>query len=107
MRLMKTRWKAERIAEYSGLSSMIRSKRRLKSVITRIGLERGNRDMADIITQAEPDTFAVDILKGRCVKSSFETIEYYTMMDACVRNKDSMPYESSPILPKKLIAPRN
>ena len=47
--------------------------------------------MADIITQAEPDTFAVDILKGRCVKSSFETIEYYSMMDACVRNKDSMP----------------
>ena len=63
--------------------------------------------MADIITQAEPDSFAVDILRGRRVKSSFETIEYYTVMDACVRNKDSLPYESSPILPKKLIAPSN
>jgi hypothetical protein len=41
MRGVKTRWKAERIAEYSGLSSMIRSKRLLKSVIIRIGLERG------------------------------------------------------------------
>lgn len=61
--------------------------------------------MEDIITQAEPDSFAVDILRGRSVKSSFETIEYYTVMDACVRNKDSPPYNSSPILPKELIAP--
>lgn len=61
--------------------------------------------MEDIITQAEPDKFAVDILRNRRVKSSFETIEYYSAMDACVRNKDSEPYNSSPIIPKKLIAP--
>ena len=63
--------------------------------------------MPDFITQAKPDGFAEDILKGRTVKSSFETIEYYTKMDACVRNKDSKPYNSSPILPKVLIAPNN
>lgn len=62
--------------------------------------------MQDIVTQAEPDTFAVDVLRNRLVKSSFETIEYYTVMDACVRNKDSKPYNSSPILPKELIAPK-
>ncbi len=63
--------------------------------------------MADIITQAQPDSFAVDVLRDRRVKSSFETIEYYTVMDACVRNKDSKPYNSSPILPKKLIVPKH
>ena len=36
--------------------------------------------MADIITQAQPDSFAVDVLRDRRVKSSFETIEYYTVM---------------------------
>ena len=50
--------------------------------------------MADIITQAQPDSFAVDVLRDRRVKSSFETIEYYTVMDARVRNKDSKPYNS-------------
>ena len=49
---------------------------------------KGGFMMADRITQAEPDGFAVDILKDRRVKSSFETIEYYTMKDACVRRKD-------------------
>lgn len=65
--------------------------------------------MADIITQARPDSFAVDILRDRRVKSSFETIEYYTVMDACVRNKDSKPYNTSPLLPKRgsLKAPVN
>ena len=63
--------------------------------------------MADIITQAQPDSFAVDVLRDRGVKCSFETIEYYTVMDACVRNKDSKPYNSSPILPKKLIVPKH
>ena len=63
--------------------------------------------MADFVTQAEPDGFAVDILKGRLVKSSFETIEYYSAMDACVRNKDSVLYNCSPLLPKELKAPRN
>lgn len=63
--------------------------------------------MADFVTQAEPDGFAVDILKGRLVKSSFETIEYYSAMDACVRNKDSVPYNCSPLLPKELKAPKD
>ena len=63
--------------------------------------------MADIITQAQPDSFAVDVLRDRRVKSSFETIEYYTVMDACVINKDIKPYNSSPILPKKLIVPKH
>ena len=63
--------------------------------------------MADIVTQAEPDVFAIDILKGRTVKSSFETIEYYSYMDACVKTKDSKPYATSPILPKELMAPRD
>ena len=54
--------------------------------------------MADIVTQAEPDVFAKDILKGRIVKSSFEKIEYYSYKDACVRTKDSKPYNSYPLL---------
>ena len=61
--------------------------------------------MADWITQAKPDSFAVDILKGRHVKSSFETIEFYTVKNACVRDKDSKPYKSRPILPKKFKVP--
>lgn len=63
--------------------------------------------MADFVTQAEPDGFACDILKGRLVKSSFERIEYLSYMDACVRNKDSPPYNSCPLLPKELKAPRD
>ena len=63
--------------------------------------------MADFITQAEPDGFACDILKGRLVKSSFERIEYLSYMDACVRTKDSAPYNSCPLLPKELKAPRD
>ena len=63
--------------------------------------------MADFVTQAEPDGFACDVLRGRLVKSSFETIEYFSHMDACVRTKDSAPYNSCPLLPKELKAPRN
>lgn len=59
--------------------------------------------MADRITQAEPDRFAVDILKDRRVKSSFETIEYYTMKDACVRTSQSRPYNTYPLIFKGFI----
>lgn len=61
--------------------------------------------MTELITQTKPDVFAIDILKGRCVRTSFETIEYYTKLDACLRNSDSMPYESSPIISRVLVAP--
>lgn len=61
--------------------------------------------MADWITQSKPDSFAVDILKGRLVKPSFETIEFYTVKNVCVRDKDSKPYNSSPILPKTFKVP--
>ena len=57
-----------------------------------------NLNKADLITQAEPDGFYKDILKGRRVRASFETIKYYALMDACVRTKDSAPYNSNPIL---------
>ena len=64
---------------------------------------KGGFIMADRITQAEPDRFAVDILKDRRVRSSFETTEYYTMKDACVRNSQSRPYNSYPLLFKGFI----
>lgn len=63
--------------------------------------------MADFITQSEPDGFACDILRGRLTKASSERIEYLSYMDACVRTKDSSPYNSCPLLPKELKAPKN
>ena len=62
--------------------------------------------MGDWVTQSKPDTFAEDILNGRHVKASFETIECYTVKNACVRTKDSPPYKSNPILPKRFKVPK-
>ena len=59
--------------------------------------------MTDIITQAEPDGFSKDILGGARTKSSFETLEYYVNNDACVRDKNSSPYNSYPLLFKGFI----